>query len=162
MKMPRRPAIDNSKDHVYFRPELNSFPPIQLPVYPRSTGLFTPLPGNLEIVKAGEKNFVQVFWVTAGRMKMNFNGRIEFLYPGYVVYSLPQEPYSIEISPDGWSGELTFTECLSVSSESKTKTDDNASRPTNTGSTAPQTPISGAVKEAADKAAEELSKKIKF
>lgn len=101
MKMPRRSAIDNSKDHVYFRPELNSFPPIRLPVYPRSTGLFTPLPGNLEIVKAGEKNFVQVFWVTAGRMKMNFNGRIEFLYPGYVVYSLPQEPYSIEISPDG-------------------------------------------------------------
>ena len=58
-----------------------------------------------------------------------------------------------ETFPDGWSGELTFTECLSVSAEKTTKTDDNASKATNSGSAAPPNVISGEVQQAANEAA---------
>ena len=58
-----------------------------------------------------------------------------------------------ETSPDGWSGELTFTECLSVSAEKTTKTDDNASKATNTGSAAPPNKVTGEVRKAAEEAA---------
>ena len=60
----------------------------------------------------------------------------------------PQKAYSdmllSEISavhnaeiPDGWSGELTFTEYIPLAVLGETKADDNASTPRNTGSAAP-------------------------
>ena len=48
-----------------------------------------------------------------------------------------------ETSPDGWSGEIAFTECLA--SQAEAKTDDNASSATNTGSAAPAKTVSGDV-----------------
>ena len=48
-----------------------------------------------------------------------------------------------ESSPDGWSGEITFTECLSVAQGSAAKANDNASKATNTGSAAPAKTVSG-------------------
>ncbi len=50
-----------------------------------------------------------------------------------------------ETSPDGWSGELTFTECLSVNARSEVKTTDNASTAKNVGSAAPPKAASGVV-----------------
>ena len=52
-----------------------------------------------------------------------------------------------ETSPDGWSGELTFTECLSARQAAAVKADDNASKATNTGSTAPANKVSGDAEE---------------
>ena len=68
----------------------------------------------------------------------------------------PQKAYSdmllSEISavhnaeiPDGWSGELTFTEYIPLAVPGETKTDDNASTPRNTGSAAPPEKLEAAV-----------------
>ena len=48
-----------------------------------------------------------------------------------------------EEHPDGWSGEITFTEYIPAVSTAETKTDDNASTPRNTGSAAPPKTVSG-------------------
>ncbi len=48
-----------------------------------------------------------------------------------------------EEHPDGWAGDLTFTEYIPLAILGETKTDDNASTPTNTGSTAPAKTNSG-------------------
>ncbi len=49
-----------------------------------------------------------------------------------------------ETVPDGWSGELTFTEYIPLLISVEAKTDDNASTPKNTGSAAPPPKVSGA------------------
>ena len=67
-----------------------------------------------------------------------------------------------ETSPDGWSGELVFTECLSESAEKETKADDNASKATHTGSAAPPNGISGEVQRAADEAAAAAAADVPF
>ena len=48
-----------------------------------------------------------------------------------------------EEHPDGWSGEITFTEYIPAALPSETKTNDNASAPRNTGSAAPPKTVSG-------------------
>ena len=48
-----------------------------------------------------------------------------------------------EEHPDGWAGDLTFTEYIPMAILGEAKTDDNASTPTNTGSTAPAKRDSG-------------------
>ena len=78
-----------------FRPELKQYPKIDLPVYPRSTGHFIRMPGNREEVKGGEKNFVQLFWGIRGTPVFEKNGMRHVLFPGYVIYCLPGEPYRI-------------------------------------------------------------------
>lgn len=62
-----------------------------------------------------------------------------------------------EIIQDGWSGELAFTECMSISQQAATKVDDNASKITNTGSAAPSVRVSGDVMASATRAAEEAA-----
>ena len=47
-------------------------------------------------------------------------------------------------SPDGWSGDLTFTEYIPVAVVGEVKTDTNASVPKNTGSAAPAQTVSAA------------------
>ena len=54
-----------------------------------------------------------------------------------------------ETNMDGWSGELTFTECTVPVSASQAKTNTNASIPKNTGSTAPANKVTGKVVSAA-------------
>ncbi len=63
-----------------------------------------------------------------------------------------------ETSPDGWSGDLTFTECLSVYAQSEVKTDDNASAAKNVGSAAPPKAVSGVVSSAVDAVTEAAQK----
>ena len=48
-----------------------------------------------------------------------------------------------EEHPDGWSGDLTFTEYIPLVALADTKTDDNASAVKNTGSAAPPKTVSG-------------------
>ena len=49
-----------------------------------------------------------------------------------------------EEHPDGWSGDITFTEYIPVAILQDTKTDNNSSTAKNTGSTAPPNTVSGA------------------
>ena len=49
-----------------------------------------------------------------------------------------------EEHPDGWSGDITFTEYIPVAALADTKTDDNSSSAKNTGSAAPAKTVSGA------------------
>ena len=84
-----------NRSHGYFRPELKQYPNIDLPVYPRSIGHFIRQPGNREDVKAGEKNFVQLFWGIRGTPQFERNGKCHILRPGHVIYCLPDEPYVI-------------------------------------------------------------------
>ena len=49
-----------------------------------------------------------------------------------------------EEHPDGWTGDLIFTEYIPVVALSETKTDDNSSTAKNTGSAAPAKTVSGA------------------
>ena len=48
-----------------------------------------------------------------------------------------------EEHPDGWAGDITFTEYIPVVALQDAKTDDNASTAKNTGSTAPARTVSG-------------------
>ncbi len=48
-----------------------------------------------------------------------------------------------EEHPDGWTGNITFTEYIPVIALSETKTNDNSSTPKNTGSAAPPKTVSG-------------------
>ena len=48
-----------------------------------------------------------------------------------------------EEHPDGWSGDITFTEYIPIVVLGETKTENNASTPKNTGSTAPAKTVSG-------------------
>ena len=48
-----------------------------------------------------------------------------------------------EEHPDGWAGDITFTEYIPVALLSETKTNDNSSTPKNTGSAAPAKTVSG-------------------
>ena len=49
-----------------------------------------------------------------------------------------------EEHPDGWSGDITFTEYIPVVALQETKTENNSSTAKNTGSTAPPKTVSGA------------------
>ncbi len=48
-----------------------------------------------------------------------------------------------EEHPDGWAGEITFTEYIPIVVLEETKTENNSSTPKNTGSTAPARTVSG-------------------
>lgn len=89
------------RSYLYFRPELNNFPRIALPVYPRATGMFMQPPFKQEVVKKDEKTFVQLFWMTEGSMTLDFSGEEYQLYPGYVIYTMPYEAYTIKVHQEG-------------------------------------------------------------
>ncbi len=84
-----------NRSHCYFRPELNRYPDIALPVFPRSIGHFFCSPGIQENVKPGEKNFVQLFWGISGNTEFEIDGTFHIMRPEYVIYRLPDEPYVI-------------------------------------------------------------------
>lgn len=87
--------------HIYFRPELNDYPNIQLPIFPRSIGMFVQPPFKQEIVTKGEKTFVQLFWMVSGSMELDFCGETQKLSQGDVIYTLPLEAYTIRVSGEG-------------------------------------------------------------
>ena len=89
------------KSHIYVRPEVTKLPNIALPVYPRSIGMFEQPAFKQEIVKKDEKSMVQFFWMISGSMTVDFSGDKQILYPGYVIYSLPHEAYTINVSSEG-------------------------------------------------------------
>ncbi len=91
--MSNKKSFDRS--HCYFRPELDHYPEVALPVFPRSVGHFICSPGIREEVAAGQKNFVQLFWGVSGTGEFEMDGQCHLLRPEYVIYRLPNEPYVI-------------------------------------------------------------------
>ena len=83
----------NSRDG-WHRPQLDEFPPLALPFYPRSTGHFQIVSPYREEVPAGVKNFVQLFWLVSGEMIFVYDGVERRLTAGSVCYRLPGEPHS--------------------------------------------------------------------
>ena len=77
----------------WHRPQLDEFPPLALPFYPRSTGHFLVSEFYNEEVPAGVKNFVQLFWLTAGEMIFVYDGVEYRRSAGDVCYRLPGEPH---------------------------------------------------------------------
>ncbi len=91
----------NSFYHGLYRPELNRYPDIRLPVFPRSLGHFVRSGGVCETVGADEKSFVQLFWGIKGFAEFKFAGNTYLLKPEYVIYQLPFEPYKIKTLGEG-------------------------------------------------------------
>lgn len=89
------PSVRNISSHSLFRPELNHYPDISLPVYPRSLGHFVRSEGLCETVAVNEKPFVQFFWGIKGYAEFEFTDKIYPFKREYVIYQLPNEPYRI-------------------------------------------------------------------
>lgn len=93
----------------WHRPQLNEFPPIGLPFYPRSSGHFILSYPCEECVPAGVKPFVQIFWMISGEMQFFFNGKAYSLKAGDVCYRLPcEEHHQKLLSPSAEYRWLTF------------------------------------------------------
>ena len=83
----------NLKKSGWHRPQLNELPPVNLPFYPRSIGHFMVDFHHKETIPAGEKPFVQLFWIVSGEMEFVFDGVPHLLKAGDVCYRLPDEPH---------------------------------------------------------------------
>ena len=66
--------FEKENEYCIYRPELNSFPAIYLPVFPRSLGYYGRKSGEEEIVPSGSKNFVQIFWSISGESQTSVDG----------------------------------------------------------------------------------------
>lgn len=97
-------ASQRKKEYIRgcYRPELDGFPKIDLPVYPRSSGHFCRQAGFHEHVPAGEKKMVQLFWGIEGEGTIEIDGKNYILHPGEVAYHLPLEPHIHHSLTDSW------------------------------------------------------------
>ncbi len=97
-------ALQRKKEYICgcYRPELDRFPKIDLPVYPRSSGHFRKPADFQEKIPPGKKNFVQIFWGIEGEGLIEINGKNEVLHPGEVVYHLPMEPHIHQSITETW------------------------------------------------------------
>lgn len=77
----------------WHRPQLEEYPQLPLPFYPRSTGHFRVTSPCRESVPAGAKNFVQLFWLVSGEMIFVYDGVERALSAGDVCYRLPGEAH---------------------------------------------------------------------
>ena len=82
-----------TKKTGWHRPQLNELPPVKLPFYPRSVGHFMVDYHTEENIPAGQKPFVQLFWLISGEMEFIFDGVPFLLKGGEVCYRLPGEPH---------------------------------------------------------------------
>ena len=85
------------------RPELDAFPKVGLPIYPRSTGYFRRCAGSTESVPPGEKPFVQFYWCTRGEGEMIRapGEEPDRIREGAFFYRLPMEQHEFRaISPE--------------------------------------------------------------
>ncbi len=92
----------NTAPYCVYRPELDSFPNIRLPVYPRSSGYVFRYGQEYEKVPAGTKNFVQLFWGVEGEAEFEIDGAVHILKPGHVVYRLPMQEHLIQTRGKLW------------------------------------------------------------
>lgn len=97
-------SLQRKKEYICgcYRPELDRFPKINLPVYPRSSGHFRKPADFQEKIPPGKKNFVQIFWGIEGEGLIEINGKNEVLHPGEVVYHLPMEPHIHQSITETW------------------------------------------------------------
>ena len=86
------------------RPELDSFPKLGLPVYPRSTGHFRRGIDSSEEIPSGVKPFVQFFWCIRGEGEMvRFPGaQPDRIREGCAFYRLPQEQHVFRSLSSEW------------------------------------------------------------
>lgn len=75
------------------RPELNAFPPLGLPIYPRSIGLVCRTANDTERTPAGIKPFVQLFWGVEGEGEFERIAGNPVLGPGDVLLRYPGDPH---------------------------------------------------------------------
>ena len=70
-------SLQRKKEYICgcYRPELDRFPKIDLPVYPRSSGHFRKPADFQEKIPPGKKNFVQIFWGIEGEGLIEINGK---------------------------------------------------------------------------------------
>ena len=87
------PPTKQLKKSGWHRPQLDELPPVSLPFYPRSVGHFQVNHRQQENIPAGEKPFVQLFWLVSGEMEFVFDGVPQILKTGDVCYRLPGEPH---------------------------------------------------------------------
>lgn len=88
--------------YCVYRPELNAFPGVALPVFPRSSGYVCRKEGEVEDVPPGVKDFVQIFWVTSGEGEIEVNGERCLLRAEDVVYRLPMQPHRLRTRSQKW------------------------------------------------------------
>ena len=77
----------------WHRPQLDEFPSVGLPFYPRSTGWFRVGTSHREDIPSGTKPFVQLFWLISGEMEFVFDGTDHLLTAGNVCYRLSGEAH---------------------------------------------------------------------
>ncbi len=94
--------FEKENEYCIYRPELNSFPAIYLPVFPRSLGYYDRKSGEEEIVPSGSKNFVQIFWSISGESQTSVDGEKFLVHPGDVFYRMPGEEHYFLTSRNGW------------------------------------------------------------
>ncbi len=83
------------KLHSVFRPELDRFPGVALPFYPRSAGHFIRTRGSREFYPP--RPFLQLFWGVSGEAEFEIDGRASVLGRDDVLYRLPEDPHIIRI-----------------------------------------------------------------
>ncbi len=92
--------------HTTMRPELNQFPNIALPFYPRSAGHFTRRRGRDFFPP---RHFVQICWGISGEVEYEIDGHISTLREENVLCLMPEDPHIVnfrsEISELRW---ITF------------------------------------------------------
>ena len=84
------------------RPSQNRIPEIPLPFFPRSFGHFRLGAGVTEEVPCGEKQFVEFFWVIAGRGEVYLNNRWCSAGAGDCFYHLPGDAHIHRVAGEFW------------------------------------------------------------
>ena len=77
----------------WHRPQLDEFPPVGLPFYPRSVGHFIRSYPCEENIPQNTKPFVQFFWMISGEMQFVFDSKPYLIKAGDVCYRLPDEEH---------------------------------------------------------------------
>lgn len=100
--------MENNRKRIVLRslhrPELDSFPKVGLPFYPRSMGHFQRNMDDGEVVPPGQKPFVQFYWCVEGEGEMIRDPGAEPLriHPGDVFFRMPLEQHVFRSVSPRW------------------------------------------------------------
>lgn len=100
--MENKLTVRNGIFRTIARPELDSFPEVELPVYLRGAGHFILKGKSEEFVPAGVKQFVQLFWGVSGTGEFILPDGPSLLGPGDVVFRLPGEEHHLRSGGGEW------------------------------------------------------------
>lgn len=100
--------MENNRNRIVLRslhrPELDSFPKVGLPFYPRSMGHFQRIMDDGEAIPPGQKPFVQFYWCVSGEGEMIRDPGAEPLriHPGEVFFRMPFEQHVFRSVSPRW------------------------------------------------------------